>query len=60
MSGRSFYFLCKLLEQSKSWLWNTLKKPMKNPDDKASLLTLCKACELLIYSNTEYGNLTKY
>lgn len=33
---------------------------MKNPDDKASLLTLCKACELLVYSNTEYGNLTKY
>lgn len=33
---------------------------MKNPDDKTSLLTLCKACELLIYSNTEYGNLTKH
>lgn len=33
---------------------------MKNPGDKTSLLTLCKACELLVYSNIEYVNLTKY
>lgn len=33
---------------------------MKNPGDKTSLPTLCKACQLLVYSNIEYASLTKY